>query len=71
MQSSNVGLGTSGNRGLVSDMTDTLCYAYSLAFLQAPCLMPSIRLKKPKASRKESKKNLVGLKSGHDADAIH
>ncbi|CAN1531860.1 {ManB} Phosphomannomutase [Methylophilaceae bacterium] len=35
MQTSNVGFGTSGARGLVSDMTDTLCYAYTLAFLQA------------------------------------
>ena len=35
MQTSNVVFGTSGARGLVSDMTDTLCYAYSLAFLQA------------------------------------
>ena len=35
MNTSNVGFGTSGARGLVSDMTDTLCYAYSLAFLQA------------------------------------
>ena len=41
MTTSNVGFGTSGARGLVSDMTDTLCYAYTLAFLQAvvgrPC----------------------------------
>ena len=35
MTTSNVGFGTSGARGLVSDMTDTLCYAYTLAFLQA------------------------------------
>ena len=35
MQSSNVGFGTSGARGLVSDMTDSLCYAYTRAFLQA------------------------------------
>ena len=34
MTTSNVGFGTSGARGLVSDMTDTLCYAYTLAFLQ-------------------------------------
>lgn len=32
---SNVGFGTSGARGLVCDMTDTLCYAYTLAFLHA------------------------------------
>jgi phosphomannomutase len=41
MQTSNVGFGTSGARGLVSDMTDELCYAYSLAFLQAPSLKRS------------------------------
>jgi phosphomannomutase len=35
MQTSNVGFGTSGARGLVTDMTDTLCYAYTQAFLQA------------------------------------
>ena len=35
MTTSNVVFGTSGARGLVSDMTDTLCYAYTLAFLQA------------------------------------
>ena len=35
MTTSNVGFGTSGARGLVSDMTDTLCYTYTLAFLQA------------------------------------
>ena len=35
MRTSHVGFGTSGARGLVSDMTDTLCYAYTLAFLQA------------------------------------
>jgi phosphomannomutase len=34
MQTSNVGFGTSGARGLVTDMTDTLCYAYTQAFLQ-------------------------------------
>ena len=35
MQLSNVSFGTSGARGLVSDMTDSLCYAYTKAFLQA------------------------------------
>lgn len=30
-----VKFGTSGARGLVSDMTDALCYAYAAAFLQA------------------------------------
>ena len=35
MQLSNVGFGTSGARGLVINMTDSLCYAYTKAFLQA------------------------------------
>lgn len=34
MQQSGVGFGTSGARGLVSDMTDLVCYAYTRAFLQ-------------------------------------
>jgi phosphomannomutase len=34
MASSNVGFGTSGARGLVTDMTDLVCYAYTLGFLQ-------------------------------------
>ncbi|CAN1526290.1 {ManB} Phosphomannomutase [Methylophilaceae bacterium] len=34
MQTSCVGFGTSGARGLVKDMTDRLCYAYTKAFLQ-------------------------------------
>ncbi|VAX05642.1 Phosphomannomutase [hydrothermal vent metagenome] len=34
MQQSGVGFGTSGARGLVMDMTDRVCYAYTLAFLQ-------------------------------------
>lgn len=34
MQTSGVKFGTSGARGLVSDMTDRVCYAYTLAFLQ-------------------------------------
>lgn len=34
MQTSGVGFGTSGARGLVSAMTDEVCYAYTLAFLQ-------------------------------------
>ena len=42
MQTSNVGFGTSGARGLVSDMTDTLCYAYTLAFLQAVVSQPGL-----------------------------
>jgi len=40
MQTSNVVFGTSGARGLVSDMTDTLCYAYTLAFIQAVVSQP-------------------------------
>ncbi len=34
MESSGVKFGTSGARGLVSDMTDEVCYAYTVAFLQ-------------------------------------
>jgi len=34
MESSGVKFGTSGARGLADDMTDRVCYAYSLAFLQ-------------------------------------
>ncbi|MDR0871009.1 MAG: phosphomannomutase [Planctomycetaceae bacterium] len=34
MTDSGVGFGTSGARGLVADMTDTVCFAYTLAFLQ-------------------------------------
>ncbi len=34
MQQSNVKFGTSGARGLVSDMNDRVCYAYTLAFLE-------------------------------------
>jgi len=34
MQISGVKFGTSGARGLVVDMTDKVCYAYTLAFLQ-------------------------------------
>ena len=34
MQDSNVGFGTSGARGLVSNMTAAVCYAYTRAFLQ-------------------------------------
>lgn len=35
MQNSGVRFGTSGARGLVSNMTDEVCYAYTLAFLKA------------------------------------
>ncbi len=34
MAQSGVGFGTSGARGLVTDMTDRVCYAYTLGFLQ-------------------------------------
>lgn len=34
MQSSGVKFGTSGARGLVTDMTDSVCYAYTAGFLQ-------------------------------------
>ena len=34
MAQSNVGFGTSGARGLVDDMTDEVCYAYTLGFIQ-------------------------------------
>ena len=33
MESSGVKFGTSGARGLVVDMTDQVCFAYTLAFL--------------------------------------
>jgi len=35
MQSSGVGFGTSGARGTVEAMSNSVCYAYTLAFLQA------------------------------------
>ena len=34
MDSSNVRFGTSGARGLVADMSDMVCYAYTLGFIQ-------------------------------------
>ena len=34
MAQSGVGFGTSGARGLVKDMTDKVCYAYTLGFIQ-------------------------------------
>ncbi len=34
MAQSQVGFGTSGARGLVKDMTDRVCYAYTLGFIQ-------------------------------------
>ena len=33
MATSGVGFGTSGARGLVSQMTDLVCYSYTYAFL--------------------------------------
>ncbi len=38
MESSGVRFGTSGARGLVADMTDAVCFAYTLAFLHALAL---------------------------------
>ena len=34
MQQSGVKFGTSGARGLASEMTDSVCYAYTKGFLQ-------------------------------------
>ena len=34
MRTSKVKFGTSGARGLVTDMTDRVCYAYTLGFIQ-------------------------------------
>ena len=34
MITSGIGFGTSGVRGLVADMSDELCYAYTSGFLQ-------------------------------------
>ena len=45
MDSSGVRFGTSGARGLVADMTDEVCYAYTVAFLKAvPASKGSIAL---------------------------
>lgn len=44
MDSSGVRFGTSGARGLVSDMTDQVCYAYTLAFLHAIAAQPGLRV---------------------------
>jgi phosphoglucomutase len=35
MHTSGVGFGTSGARGLVTQMTDEVCFAYALAFIHA------------------------------------
>lgn len=44
MQTSGVGFGTSGVRGLVTQMTDEICFAYTLAFLQAINVKPNSRV---------------------------
>lgn len=44
MQSSGVSFGTSGVRGLVSAMTDELCFAYTLAFAQTLNIAPGARV---------------------------
>mgnify|MGYP005856244181 FL=1 len=44
MAASGVGFGTSGARGLVTDMTDDVCFAYALAFLHAIEAKPGSRV---------------------------
>ena len=44
MQSSGVGFGTSGVRGLVAAMSDALCFAYTLAFVQTLNIAPGSRV---------------------------
>lgn len=44
MQTSGVGFGTSGVRGLVTQMTDEICFAYTLAFLQTINVKPNSRI---------------------------
>lgn len=44
MQTSGVGFGTSGVRGLVTQMSDEICFAYTLAFLQNVTLPPNSRV---------------------------
>lgn len=44
MQTSGIGFGTSGVRGLVTQMTDEICFAYTLAFLQTIKVKPNIRV---------------------------
>ncbi len=44
MESSGVRFGTSGARGLVADMNDEVCYAYSAAFLQVIQAPPGTRV---------------------------
>lgn len=41
---STIRFGTSGARGLVTDMTDEVCFAYTLAFLQSIASTPSSRV---------------------------
>lgn len=42
MTTSGIGFGTSGVRGLVADMSDELCYAYTSAFLQTVAAKESL-----------------------------
>lgn len=44
MQTSGAGFGTSGVRGLVTQMTDEICFAYTLAFLQSINVKPNSRV---------------------------
>jgi phosphomannomutase len=44
MAASGVGFGTSGARGLVADMTNEVCFAYTLAFLHAIAATPGSRV---------------------------
>ena len=44
MQTSGVGFVTSGWRGLVTQMTDEICFAYTLAFLQTIKVKPNSRV---------------------------
>lgn len=44
MEASGVRFGTSGVRGLVTEMTDQVCFAYTLAFLRAASVAPGSRV---------------------------
>lgn len=44
MNASGVRFGTSGARGLVAEMTDEVCFAYTLAFLQTVSVKPCSRV---------------------------
>jgi len=63
MASSGVRFGTSGIRGLVESMTDTVCYAYTAAFLQE-VVAKSISVNKTELIDKAGKAAKVIL--GHD-----